>query len=254
MKNKTYYLVLIILIFCIVGIGYFFNLVFKYYIKYWIASIGVLVLYMWCKDIFTGRKWFEKPNPTKPGMIESMPMYGFNEGYEESIENSYQPFSEKEKEGYITLAKFCLAPQKQNELIAFFETLGDFSESEEDMTRLNYVMEYCDSQNLHFIMSLDWKSAIEDLEWRVENSLNNNFNLSIDLPKPENYGDEASISFENVFEDFDKPLRNIGLQIGFIDTQSDEYVIFLHKLSDKEKVENAINKIGYKYYEKMHCR
>jgi len=73
--------------------------------------------------------------------------------------------------------------------------------------------------------------------------------LTIDLPKQQDYGNNVSVSFENVFKDFDQPLRKEGLQIGFIDTQSDEYVIFIHKIADRQKIEKSVQKIGYKYFE-----
>lgn len=38
--------------------------------------------------------------------------------------------------------------------------------------------------------------------------------------------------------------------MGFIDTQSDECVIVVHQIDAKEKVKSAVNKIGYKYFEK----
>ena len=85
----------------------------------------------------------------------------------------------------------------------------------------------------------------------MKSSLKENYNLSIDLPNQSDYKENASVSFENVFEDFDKPIRQKGLQIGFIDTQSDEYMIILHKITDKYKVEKVIKEIGYDYYEKQ---
>ncbi|KFE99008.1 hypothetical protein IX38_18365 [Chryseobacterium luteum] len=158
--------------------------------------------------------------------------------------------SEQEKIGYISLVKLCLRPNRQNDLSSFFDHLRDYSKDEDYMTTLNYVMEYSDKQNLFFIMVLDWKQDIETLQWRLSNSLSNNFDLAIELPNPKNYEQTASVAFDNIFEDYDKPLRNNGLQMGFIDTQSDEYVIFVHKIDDKEKVESAVEKIGYKYHEK----
>ena len=245
MKEKTYYLILIILILSSLTIGYLFDLNFKY----WIGSIGVLVLFIWCKDECTGRKWFEKTIPKlphEPSLMDDMN----EEEYNKYVEENYPLISEQEKSGYISLVKLCLAPNLQNEVISFFEKLRDYSKDEDYMTTLNYVMEYSDKQNLFFIMSLDWNADIETLAWRLENSLDKNFCLFIELPNPTNYEKEASVSFDNVFEDYDKPLRNQGLQMGFIDTQSDEYVIFVHKISDKEEIENTISKIGYKYYEK----
>ena len=47
-----------------------------------------------------------------------------------------------------------------------------------------------------------------------------------------------------------KPLREKGLQMGFIDTESDEYIAVLHKVDDKEKVIKVVNNIGYAYFDK----
>jgi hypothetical protein len=245
MKEKLYYLILLTLTLSSLAIGYFFDLNFKY----WIGSIGILVLYIWCKKEFTGKIWFEKTMPKLPK--EPSPVLSLaGDEYEKYVEANYPLLAEQEKSGYISLVKLCLAPNRQNDLISDFEKLRDYSQDERYMTTLNYVMEYSDEQNLFFIMALDWKQDIETLEWRLKNSLYKNFGLSIELPNPTNYEKLASVSFENIFEDYDKPLRNQGLQMGFIDTQSDEYVIFVHKLNDREKIKNAVNKIGYKYYDK----
>jgi len=37
--------------------------------------------------------------------------------------------------------------------------------------------------------------------------------------------------------------------MGFIDTESDEYVIIIHKVSDKKKTEKLIDIIGYNYFD-----
>ncbi|AWK07350.1 hypothetical protein HYN56_04510 [Flavobacterium crocinum] len=155
-----------------------------------------------------------------------------------------------EKEGYVELTDLCVATENQQKLFDFFKTVKDFSADDDYMTTLNYVIEYLDKNKIHFIMSLDWKASINDLKWRINSSLKDNYGLTIDLPKQEDYEERATVSFDNVFEDFDKPLRNKGIQMGFIDTQSDEYVIFLHKIADKQKVEKSVEKIGYKYHEK----
>lgn len=218
--------------------------------KYWIILVAGTVIYLYLKDIFTGLKWSEKlVKPKIPK--EPSPIFELTENeYEKYVEENYPLISEQEKIGYISLVKLCLRPNKQNDLSSFFDNLRDYSKDEDYMTTLNYVMEYSDKQNLFFIMVLDWKQDIETLQWRLSNSLSNNFDLAIELPNPKNYEETASVAFDNIFEDYDKPLRNNGLQMGFIDTQSDEYVIFVHKIDDKEKVESAVEKIGYKYYEK----
>ena len=245
-KEKIFYAFLILVWTTAIALEFTIN----FHNKYWIILVAGTVIYLYLKDIFTGLKWSEKlVKPKLPK--EPSPILGLtNDEFERYVEENYPLISEREKSGYISLVKFCLASNRQNDFISFFEKLRDYSQDEDYMTTLNYVMEYSDKQNLFFIMALDWKQDIETLEWRLANSLTNNFDLSIELPNLKNYGERASVAFDNIFEDFDKPLRSNGLQMGFIDTQSDEYVIFVHKIEDKEKVESAVNKIGYKYYEK----
>lgn len=245
-REKIFYAFLILVWTTAIALEFTIN----FHNKYWIILITGTIIYLYLKDIFTGLKWSEKlakPNPTKePSPIFDLP----DNEYEKYVEENYPLISEQEKSGYISLVRFCLPQNRQNDFISFLQNLRDYSQDEDYITTLNYVMEYSDKQNLFFIMGLDWKQDIETLEWRLKNSLDKNFGLFTELPIPSQYGERASVAFDNVFEDYDKPLRKNGLQMGFIDTQSDEFVIFVHKINDKEKVESAVNKIGYKYYEK----
>ncbi len=68
-------------------------------------------------------------------------------------------------------------------------------------------MSFLDNNNVPFILRLDWKAGIEDLEWVLQSSLKENYNLSIDLPNEKDYEEHVSVSCDNVFEDFDKPIR-----------------------------------------------
>ncbi len=79
----------------------------------------------------------------------------------------------------------------------------------------------------------------------IEYTLKENFNQQIELPKQEDYGERASVSYTNVFKDFDKALNQIGFQLSFIDTNGDEYIVVVHKAEDMEKAKSAILKIGY---------
>ena len=167
------------------------------------------------------------------------------------IEENRPLLNDVQKNSYKELAELCInLNPKKNDVLAFIEELKNYDKDSEYYTTLNNTMDFLDSNNIAFILRLDWKAGIEDLEWVLKSSLKENYNLSIELPNESNYEKNASVSFDNVFEDFDKPIRQKGLQMGFIDTQSDEYIIVLHKITDKEKVEKAINEIGYDYYEK----
>ncbi|OWW25457.1 hypothetical protein B4Q04_07510 [Zobellia sp. OII3] len=167
------------------------------------------------------------------------------------IEKICPDLNEAQKNGYKVLTEICInLNSKKKDVFGFIENLKNYDKDSEYFSTLNYVMDFLDDNRIPFILRLDWKAGIEDLEWLLKSSLKDNFNLTIELPNKSDYKENASIANDNVFEDFDKPLREQGLQMGFIDTQSDEYIIVLHKISEKEKVKKATNEIGYNYYEK----
>ncbi len=167
------------------------------------------------------------------------------------IEESRPLLEKEEKEGYIELTELCVNDAASKKKIHhFIETLKNYAEDENYFTTLNFFMEFLESGGHNFIIRLDWKSAIEELEEVLKFSLKENYDESIKLPKHEKYGENKSVSQPGVFEDYDKPLRLIGLQLAFIDTQSDEYILILHQQQDKEKVKAAVNKMGYNYFEK----
>lgn len=167
------------------------------------------------------------------------------------IEENRPLLHEVQKNAYKELTELCInLNPKKNDVITFIEKLKNYDNDSEYYTTLNYAMDFLDDNSIPFILRLDWKAGIEDLEWVLKSSLKENYNLSINLPNESDYEENASVSFDNVFEDFNKPIKQKGLQMGFIDTQSDEYIIVLHKITDKDKVEKVIKEIGYDYYEK----
>ena len=154
---------------------------------------------------------------------------------------------ETQKNGYFELINLCLGDSKKKVVISFIDTLRNYNGDENFYTTLNYVKDYLDNNEIHFIMALDWKQEITALVWRINSSMKDNFNESIELPNPEVYGKNKSVSYKNVFIDFDNAVNKKGYKLGFINTDGDEYVIIVHKTADEKEVENAISKIGYNY-------
>ena len=152
-------------------------------------------------------------------------------------------FVNLQKEGYYELINFCIGESRKIELTEFINKLT--TQHNESLNTLSLVISYLDSNGIHFIMAMDWKQEIKDLNWRINSSLKDNFNTEIELPNPEIYGENKSISFKNVFKDYDDILRINGFQITFIDTNGDEYIIIIHKTIDEIDVKKVVKKIGY---------
>lgn len=154
---------------------------------------------------------------------------------------------ETQKTGYNELIELCVADERKNELKQFVSEMKDYNGDEDYLTTLNFVKNYLDDNGIHFIMALDWKQDVKDLVWRIASSLRDNFHTVIKLPDYQSFGQHASVSTPNVFSEYNQSIMNESFKIGFIDTQSDEYVIVIHRISDEHKVADAIKKIGYKY-------
>ena len=157
-----------------------------------------------------------------------------------------RPLSDTEKNGYRTLAALCLAKEKQDEMAVFIDNLNDFEGDDGYFTTLNYVMDWEDDHDLFFIMAVDWKEEVDTLEWRIDNAVKNNFGLCISLPDPQDYSD-TPVYNPKVFPDYEAALSKHDLKLGFIDTQADEYVFFVHRTADQSAVEEAVRQIGYRY-------
>ena len=156
------------------------------------------------------------------------------------------PLSKSQKEGYHELISLCVSEESCKKAInEFLETL----KAEYQETALLDLICFLEEEEFNFIMRMDWCAEISDLESLLYNNIASNYNLKINLPKAANYSEEATVSFDNVFQDYDQALLEHSLQLGFIDTQSDEYIAILHKIQDKERVEQAVKKIGFNYYD-----
>jgi len=167
-----------------------------------------------------------------------------------AYEANYPKINDVKIEAYCELTALCVHDEKERaEINRFIETLRDYDGDEDYLTTLNYFMSFLDARRFHFIMRMDWKVEVEELEWLLRTTLKKHYNLSLNLPDPTRYGQDASVSATSVFEDFNRILGEKGLQLGFIDTQSDEYIALLHRVKDRKRVEKAVKNIGYAYYE-----
>jgi len=170
-----------------------------------------------------------------------------------SKKQKQKTLSKNKKESYIKLAKLCLNNESFKLFSNFVKGLADYDGHSEYYSTLNYVMQFLNNESIHFIMALDWKSDIRDLEWRISSSLNDNFGLKLNLPSSNQYPESASISFAGVLSDFKTALNNNGFQLGFIKTDGDEYIILVHRTTDSHEVSDLVKTIGYEYSDEINC-
>lgn len=129
---------------------------------------------------------------------------------------------ETQRIGYKKISEICLAKSKRENFNEFIGNLNDYNDNEEFMTTLNYVVDFMSQNEMYFIICLDWKEEISNFSHCLNFSLKENFEREIKFPNQEDYGPRASVSYDNVFKDFDGVLKKEGFQLSFIDTNSDQ--------------------------------
>ena len=146
----------------------------------------------------------------------------------------------------MNLAQACLNEEHLSEFQSFVKTLKDYNGHWKYGTTLNFVNEFLNQKKIFLFLVLDWKAGIADLNWILNLALEKNFNQKVELPSTDNYPERASISFDNVFCDYKNKLNKADFDISFIDTDSDQYVLLLHQLSEKDIVSESITGIEFK--------
>ncbi|MDO1500942.1 hypothetical protein Q2T40_12450 [Winogradskyella maritima] len=160
--------------------------------------------------------------------------------------------SKKIKESYLNLSQACLNEEHLSEFQSFVKTLKDYNGHWKYGTTLNFVHEFLNQKKIFFFLVLDWKAGISDLNWILNLAFEKNFKEKVELPSPDDYPERASVSYDNVFCDYKKVLNKLNFDITILDTDSDQYVLLLHKLSEKDNISESITGIEFKKM-KINC-
>lgn len=228
MSNRTYYIVLllVLIIYFVLAKFYFTNG------KFIIWCAVPVVIFIICKDAFTGIKWFQG-QPT----VKHTPV----------VAPVAVPVSDDVKQGYRELLHLLVAPAYHAVLESAIQNLKTIDDTNDENTPLYSLAQLADENNIAFIMGLDWKAAIEDIEWRISSALKQNFDTVITLPDPGQWPPRTSISADGVIATYNNTLKANGFELGLIDTQSDEYILLVLKNGQQEQVRAAVKLTGYNY-------
>ncbi len=251
-KNGLYYIFLvvslIIAIFQVITLSKTTSIL-DFLAHTWSCILFIVIL--WSKKEFTGRGWLEKKH--NPVMPTTTPKFEDNQNYDAWLAEHIATLPElpiEVKNAYLSLAELCCSPEVVTKLKPMINTLKNFDDDEEYMLTLNYLTEVCFDQEITFIISLDCKQGIEDLELSLIEFFAQNYKTALNFPNAKDYPDNYAVGTDSAtFEDFQKPIQKLGLQFGFIDTESTDFNIVIHKTEDKEKIKQLIQSIGHKYYQ-----
>lgn len=150
-----------------------------------------------------------------------------------------------EKQAYKKLGQLVLNSDYQKSFNSFIDTMNNYSGSDLYYTNLNFILDFIEKNDIPFLIRKNKNNSFFDSTLEVTELMNKNFNIQVDL---------SSASEKYQWNDFnctiesDKLVRNYGFQYGFVDTESDENIILIHKISDEKTVRTLVKEIGYNYF------
>lgn len=230
MTKNVFYLVFIIILFIGFEIIYFYN----YNFNVVLITGGVCVWLLLIKNVIISKPQ-NKHISTKKA-VRQLPKINI---------------TSEQLEGFNELITLIAPTDKAKKILKEFVANEYNDNSPRDEYLLYSLLHYAVKVGYPIYIDLDWKAAIKDFEHWLNVLLSVNLNTKINMPSYLDYPNHYSISSEypKVFDDFNKPLQDNSLQLGFVNSQSDEYIFFVHKTIDKEKIIKAIQKTGYDYFD-----
>lgn len=106
-------------------------------------------------------------------------------------------------------------------------------------------MDSLENEDIQLVIRLDWKADVEDLSWKLSETLKDNFGINPSTSLKDRLDEKTMVSADGVWEIVEEMLSFYGLQFSFIDTHSDEYILAVYLKEHENIVENNIRRIGY---------
>lgn len=156
------------------------------------------------------------------------------------------PLPAVQRDSYRQLVQYCMPLHAKKEyILKFISELQDYTGDEIHLTTLNYVMGSLENEGIQLVIRLDWKAPIEDLEWKLSDTLKDNFAIIPSHSLKEQMNEKAIVSSDGVWEIVEEVLLLHCLQFSFIDTRSDEYILAIYPKEHESMVKSNIRLIGY---------
>lgn len=162
--------------------------------------------------------------------------------------------SDNEFEKFRKLIELLTNPTKANNILDILksntieiETSEELEPKEIFLSILYEIIHDLANSENEFMVQLDSSFPLEEFRFIVEGLLKNNYfeiELNNNYDSPSDYG----IAGTEVFRDFDKDLLRHSLKFGFIDSGSDEYIMFIHSENNMNEIVEVMKNLGFEYF------
>lgn len=144
-----------------------------------------------------------------------------------------------------TKANNILERLKSNTLV--IETSEELEPKEILFSILYEIIHDLANSDHEFMVQLDSSFPLDEFRLVVEGLLKNN-NYQVELNNSYDLPSDYGIAGTEVFRDFDKDLLRHQLKFGFIDSGSDEYIMFIHSVNNTNEIIEVIKNLGFEYF------
>lgn len=158
-----------------------------------------------------------------------------------SVIANRKPLSKEKKAAYLNLTELCMPDShRKGQVRSLIEELKDYNDGEGYGTTYDEFRMFLNNKQIPFIITVDWKESIEELEAWVSDAVKENFEKTFRFDTGGKYNEESTVSDEGLIASFDQQLQKIGLQISMIETGGDEYQLIIHAVDAADEVLQAM--------------
>lgn len=121
----------------------------------------------------------------------------------------------------------------------------DYPVSEEELIAFRQVEILGDILQPEFMLQIDWRESVNELELGIEDLLLSNFGVDrVSFPNMRHYDDRTTISDERVLGDFNRELKKQGFNLANIVSGDDNFWIIVYPTTAHSQVEQLVNQLG----------
>ncbi len=174
--------------------------------------------------------------------------------HEETVDEpiSLRKINKEEIDNIIKLMDFLIKKENRNEAINLIEKIelevnSDSNQQSDYIQIIDHIIDEVANKEIEFIVRLDSSFPLDEFKNIIHSIMKNNY-FEIEFNNLYDNPSELGIAGTEVFRDFDKDLAKHNLKLGLIDSESDDYIIFIHQIQNTNKIKRKLADLELEYF------
>jgi len=153
-----------------------------------------------------------------------------------------QDISEDLKHALTQIGQLCLNHNDFRIYCELLDSMKDYTSDEDDYgSNLYYLALNLPDYDVHFFRRLDWKQSLIELNSMIKIYLEVHFSHNLDPDTFPKFPPDTIVGAEGVLAQYCDFLNSNGFHLLNLETDSDEFILIVHRLEHKDLIAGYIN-------------